>query len=319
MGSGVVIPANGRSSIVAGGAPDRDNATVDRLKRIKVIRFALAVNTRYGEDGGGHLAASLSYYAFLSLFPLILLALAGIGFVLAGDPQTQAEWGERISDAIPGLGPLIAENLESLVSSRRGASIIGIVGLVFSGTRLTNAAGYALSRVYRHSEVQGFMRQRLWSLSATAGLGLVALCGVVLSSIVGSLRGTGGALGIGLSVAATLVSLVLDVVLFAVSYRVLTARWGPRFSKLWPGALLAGAGWTGLKIGGTWLAAHIVANASEVYGTFGSVVGALGLTYLASRLFLYGAEINAVLFADKDGRSQPRDEVTDVDHRQPPP
>lgn len=272
---------------------------MDRLKRIRVIRFALDVNTRYGEDGGGHLAASLTYYAFLSLFPLILLALAGIGFFLAGDPQARAEWGARISDAVPGLGPLIAENLESLVSSRRGASIIGLVGLVLSATGLTNAAGYALSRVYRHPEVQGFVQKRVWSLSATAGLGLVALAGVVVSSFVGGLRGT-GAIGLGLSVGAALLSLLLDVVLFAVCYRVLTAGWGPPFSELWPGALLAGAGWTALKIGGTWFAARTVANASEVYGTFGSVVGALGLIYLAARLFLYGAEMNAVLYADDE-------------------
>jgi membrane protein len=293
---------------------------VDRLKRIKAIRFALDVNTRYGEDGGGHLAASLTYYAFLSLFPLILLAMAAIGFVLAGDPQARAEWGARISDAIPGLGSLVAENLEALVDSRRGASVIGLVGLVVSGTGLTNAAGYALSRVYRHPEVQGFIQKRVWSLTATAGLGLVALAGVVVSSFVGGVRAT-GAVGVGLSVAATLVSLVLDVVLFAVSYRVLTAGWGPPFSKLWPGALLAGAGWTALKIAGTWFAARTVANASEVYGTFGSVVGALGLMYLAARLFMYGAEMNAVLFADKTEAValQPGDEVADVDHRQPPP
>lgn len=272
---------------------------VDRLKRIRVIRFVLDVNTRYGEDGGGHLAASLTYYAFLSLFPLILLALAAIGFLLAGDPRARTDWGERISDAIPGLGPLVAENLDSLVSSRRGASVIGIVGLVVSGTGLTNAAGYALSRVYRHPEVQGFVQKRIWSLSATAGLGAVALAGVVVSSFVGGVHAA-GALGLGVSVAATLASLALDVVLFAVSYRVLTAGWGPPFSELWPGALLAGAGWTALKIGGTWYAATTVANASEVYGTFGSVVGALGLIYLAARLFLYGAEMNALLFPDKE-------------------
>lgn len=271
---------------------------MDRLKRIKIIRFALDVNTRYGEDGGGHLAAALTYYAFLSLFPLILLALAAIGFLLAGDPQAQAEWGGKIADAIPGLGSLIAENIRSLVTSRRGAGIIGIVGLVFSGTGLTNAAGYALSRVYRHPEVQGFIHKRVWSLSATAGLGLVALAGIVVSSFVGSLRGM-GATKIGLVIAATLVSFALDVVLFAVSYRVLTAGWGPPFSKLWPGSLLAGAGWTALKIAGSWYASRAVASASEVYGTFGSVVGALALVYLAARLFLYGAEMNAVLFADK--------------------
>lgn len=271
---------------------------MDRLKRIPIVRFVLALNTRYGEDGGGHLAASLTYYAFLSLFPLILLALAAIGFVLVDDPRAQAEWGQRISDAIPGLGPLISENLQSLVESRRGAGIIGVVGLVVSGTGLTNAAGYALSRVYRHPEVQGFVQRRVWSLASTAGLGLVALAGIAVSSFVGGLQGT-GAIGLGLTVAAALVSFALDAALFAIAYRVLTVGWGPPFSRLWPGALVAGGGWTALKIFGTWYATRTVANASEVYGTFGSIVGALALVYLAARLFLYGAELNVLLFDDQ--------------------
>lgn len=267
---------------------------MERLKQIPIVRFVLAWNDRYGKDGGGHLAASMTYYAFLSLFPLILLALAAIGFFLAGDARAQAEWGRRISDAIPGLGTLISENIGSLVSSRRAAGIVGLVGLVLSGTGLTNAAGYALSRVYRKPEVEGFVKRRVWSLTSTGGLGLVALSGIVVSSFVGGLQGT-GAIGLGLTVVAALVSFALDVGFFLVAYRVLTAGWGPAFSQLWPGALVAGAGWTALKILGTWFATRAVANASEVYGTFGSVVGALALVHLAARLFLYGAELNAFL------------------------
>src|SRR5207247_10512709 len=95
--------------------------------------------------------------------------------------------------------------------------------------------------------------------------------------------------------AALVVAYGLDVVLVLVSYRVLTAGWGPPFSKLWPGALLAAGGWTALKVAGAWYASRTVAHASQVYGTFGAVVGALTLLYLASRLFLYGAELHVVL------------------------
>jgi inner membrane protein YhjD len=268
------------------------------LKRSRLVRTALAVNRRYGEDGGSILAASITYYAFLSLFPLILLALAGIGFVLAGDRSAQAEWSSRLSGSVPGLGPLIADNIDTLVESRGGAGVIGVAGLLWSGTGLTNAAGYALSRVFRRPEKKGFLTKTLWSISSTLGLGLVALAGVVVSGAVGGLRGT-GAVAAGLVAAAFVVSFVLDVCLFAVSYRVLIEGSGVPLRQLWPGALLGGAGWTVLKVAGSWYAARTVANASEVYGTFGSVVGILALLYLAARLFLYGAELNALLMEER--------------------
>lgn len=272
---------------------------MDRLKRIKGIRLALEVNTRYGEDGGGYLAAALTYYGFLSIFPLLLLALAGVGFVLAGDLQAQRQWAERLSESIPGLGPLIGENLRSIVEQRGGAGVIGLVGLVWSGTGLTNAAGYSLSRVFRRPAVQGLVRKRVWSITSTAGLGLLALTGVTISAVVGGLQAQ-GTVGSALAAVALVVALVLDVILFLVSYRVLTAGWSPPFRQLWLGALVAGAGWTVLKTAGAWYATRTVANASEVYGTFGSVVGILAMLYLAARLFLYGAEINAVLLQDPD-------------------
>jgi hypothetical protein len=123
-----------------------------------------------------------------------------------------------------------------------------------------------------------------------------------------------------LGVAAVLVAYALDVALFMVSYRVLTAGWGPPFSKLWPGSLFAAAGWTILKVAGAWYASRTVAHASQVYGTFGTVVGALTVLYLASRLFLYGAELNVVLNGTpkaKGGRKM-TDEKDDA-RREPAP
>lgn len=267
---------------------------MDRLRRIKGIGFALEVNTRYGDDGGNQLAAAMTYFGFLSLFPLILLVLSAAGFLLANDPDAQAEVASRAAGAVPGIGPLIGENIDALVNSRSGAGIAGLVGLVLSGTGLTNSAGYALGRIYRRPLAEGLVGQRLWALGSTGALGLLALAGVAASGIVGG-TGATGALGAGLAVAAFLVSAALDVVLFLFAYRLLAAGSGPAFSLLWPGAVLAGAGWTALKVAGTWYATRTVANASEVYGTFGSVIGILAILYLASRLFLYGAELNALL------------------------
>jgi hypothetical protein len=63
--------------------------------------------------------------------------------------------------------------------------------------------------------------------------------------------------------------------------------------------VVAAVGWTVLKLLGTWYVTRVVGNATAVYGTFGTVVGVLALLYLASRVFLYGAELNAVLLEQR--------------------
>lgn len=278
---------------------------LEELKRLTPVRVARGVHARYGKDGGGQLAAALTYFGFLSIFPLILLALAAVGFVLASNPSAQTQWATRLSESVPGLGPLIGENIDALVAQRAGAGLLGLLGSLWSGTALTNSAGFALSRVFRRPEIHGFVRQKVWSISSTVGLGIVALAGVALSGAVAGISAPGG-FGALMGIAATLVAFALDATLFCASYRVLTTGGGPAVRQLLPGALLAGAGWTALKVAGAWYAARTVAGASEVYGTFGSVVGVLTLLYLASSLFLYGAELNALLMERTDGQTGTR-------------
>ena len=289
----------------------------ERIKANRFVARALEVNTRYGEDGGGYLAAAMTYYGFLALFPLILLGLSVVGFTLAHDAEAQAEWAARLAGSVPGLGPLIGENISAVVENRASTGVIGLVGLLWSGTALTNAGGYALSRVYRRQEVQGLVKQKVWAISSTVGLGAVALVGVGVAGVVGG-NNADSWVGVVVAVAAIGVAYVLDVALFVVSYRVLTAGWGPPFRKLWQGAVFAAAGWTALKVAGAWVAARTVTNASGVYGTFGTVIGALTLLYLASRLFLYGAELNVVLNKEK-GESMAEREGQPETRREPAP
>src|SRR5581483_4833740 len=260
------------------GMGDKFKRVLEAMKRNRFVARALQVNSRYGEDGGGYLSAALTYYGFLSLFPLILVALSVVGFVLAHDAAAQREWATRLAGSIPGLGSLIGDNISAVIGKRAGAGIIGVVGLLWSGTALTNAGGYSLSRVYRRPEVHGLIKQKVWSVSSTAGLGAVALAGVGVAGAVAGVHAKGVA-GVLIAAAGILVAYALDVILFIVAYRVLTAGWGPRFAKLWPGAVFAGAGWTVLKVAGAWYASRTVSHASQVYGTFGTVVGALTLLY----------------------------------------
>lgn len=222
-------------------------------------------------------------------------------FVLSGDPAAQREWSTTLAGSVPGLQAVIGDNLGTLIDARTGAGIIGLVGLFLTGTAATEAAGYAVGQVFRVPLFQSFFQKKRWSIATTAGLGLLALSATAAVGIAAALE-VAGPLGVAVKVLAALVAVVLDFGLFLLAYRVLVQRRGPPFSQLWQGALLAAVGWAGLKLAGAWYAARTIASSSAAFGAFASTAGVLVILNLASRVFLYGAELNAVLI-EKHGEN----------------
>jgi hypothetical protein len=116
---------------------------------------------------------------------------------------------------------------------------------------------------------------------------------LIASTFAGGLGASGGSLGILLRVVGIGLSLLLNFVLFAVAYRVLTAlplRWG----DVAPGAAVASVLWSLLQVFGGYYVTHQIQGASNVYGTFAIVIGLLVWIYLGAQITLYCAEINVV-------------------------
>jgi membrane protein len=280
-----------------------------------IVRTARAVADRYGGDSGGYLSAGIAFYGFLSLFPLLLLALSVVGFVLAGRADLQARVADEIEQAVPGLSGLVGGNIDRMIKARAAVGALGLVSLLWTGTGVAGAARNALRRIYRQPLPAGIWEDKALLVLKTVGLGSLALVATALSAAAGGLR-AGGPAGVALVTLVALVGFGLDFVLFLISYRTLM-RGRPSWSRIWPGALFGAIGWSLLKLLGTWYVTRVVGNASAVYGTFATTVGVLVLLYLAARLFLYGAELNAVLWEQSSGGGdlvQGRD-VTRNDHR----
>ena len=92
---------------------------------------------------------------------------------------------------------------------------------------------------------------------------------------------------------STVLVVALNVGLYWLAFRVLTPAeisWG----DLLPGAVLGGVLWTALQAIGGWLVARQLQHASELYGTFGVVLGLLFFLYLAAQITVYAAEVNVV-------------------------
>src|SRR3979411_1053413 len=112
---------------------------LDRLQqRHPALAFAVAVLKKYSDDQGGHLAAVITYYAFFSLFPLLLVAVTVLGYVLQGNPTLQPDTGNSIVKDIPVVGSQVKDNVKSL----RGSGValgIGIATALWAGLGITQA------------------------------------------------------------------------------------------------------------------------------------------------------------------------------------
>lgn len=276
------------------------------IKEHPAVAIPLRVQQRYKHDAADQLAAAIGFFSFLSLVPLLLLAVAAAGFVLA-DPADQVRVALAITEMLPGFGETVGAGdpdegvsamLTTVVEARGTVGLIGLVTLLITGLRVIASAMAATRVVFRGGVVKGVSgwARKLGSLLV---LGVVALLAVAGSSLAGFEfeflpRPVTVVLGF-------LISFGLDLGLFLVAYRVLSTTTTMRWRQLVPGALLAAAGWSALKIVGATLVATQVASANALYGALGGVIALLLLFYLAGRLYLYGAELSAVLVERREG------------------
>lgn len=291
----------------------------DRLYETPVIGTALRVQDRHKADAGDQFAAAIGFFGFLSLFPLLIIALSVVGFVLAGRPAGDAATvADAITDAIPGFAAVlgadcpegdascstaIAAAIDTIVENRGSIGLIGLVSLLLTGLRVTNAAQTATLKIFGVDllALQGW-RLKTRQLVALVTLGLLALLGAAASSSVGyvmQLDPTGATAFLAPAV-GIVGTFLADFVLFLAAYSLFLAGRGPSWRRLVPGAVLAAVGWAVLKVLGSTYVGGQVADTSELYGTLGGVIGLLLLFYLAGRLFVYGAELSVVRLEEAD-------------------
>jgi membrane protein len=261
-------------------------------RRHRRVGFPLAVLYKFADDQGGYLAALLTYYGFLSLFPLLLLLVTVLGHALAGDPQAQLRVLDSALSQVPVLGRQIRDDVQGLQGST-SALVTGVLGSLYGGIGVAQAGQNAMNTLWavpRHRRPNPFL-SRLRSLVAVLALGTGLVLTTVLSGLVASVDAAGvGAAG---RVLGLLVALVGNAALFLAGFRMLTVERVP-FRALVPGALAAAVGWQVLQAVGGYLVTRTLSRASEVYGVFGVVLGLFVFLYAAALITLVCAEVNVV-------------------------
>jgi membrane protein len=285
-----------------GAAPaDEDDkpSILDRIAdRVPFLRVPVAVQKRYGELQGNNLAASVTLQAFLSLFPLLLVATAAIGFVAGGGTDVAGRVIENL-----GLTGDAAAAVEDAVSaaegSRRAASVVGLVGLLWSGLGLISALQYAYDRVWQ-VEPRG-LKDKAVGLLWLAGAAVLFVGSAAATTVLQWLPGILSPLGI-------LVAFGISLLLWIWSAKVLPNRHATLRMVL-PGAILGAVGLEVLKAVGAFYVQRLVSSSSQLYGSIGIVFAILAWLLLFSRLIIYSATLNVVLHERRHGTQTATTEI----------
>ena len=254
------------------------------------MRSFLPVHERVGAVGGGPLASSIALGGFLSLFPLLLVGVAVLGFVSAGE----TDFPSRVVDQLGLEGKAadqVVEIIDTAEQSRRAASVVGLIGLAWAGLGVAGALENALNATW---QVKGRgITSRLVAVAWLVGAGLLFLGSMALGPLLNELPGP-------VTVPAILAGFVLDALLFVWMFVVLTnvdLSWRVHL----PGAVVGGVGVEVLKIVGSVYVPRLVASSSALYGSLGVVFAILAWLALTARLVVYAAAFNVVRYEKEHG------------------
>jgi membrane protein len=258
-------------------------------RRYPWLGRALRVQERYSELNGNHLASAITLAGFISLFPLLLVAIAVLGFF-------SHQSLDLASDVVDRLGltgeaaTIVTEAIERAEQSRKAASVIGVAGLLWSGLGLVAAIQYGLNTVW---QVKGRgLRDRLSGLGWLAGAALLFLASFAATAAIGFvplLAPLGIVVGLGVGVALWLWTLKV------------LPNGDVGWKALLPGAVVGAVGMELLKVVGSIWVPKAVASSSALYGSLGVVFAVLAWLLFFGRLIVYAAVVNVVVWEDRHG------------------
>jgi uncharacterized BrkB/YihY/UPF0761 family membrane protein len=278
-------------------------------RRHGVLGFPYAVIKKYGDDDGGREAALITYYGFLSIFPLLLLGVAILSRVLVAN----ADLRQQLITAI--VPPVLQSTVEQALTTLPSSTvpfIAGLIGLLFAGTGVVFSAYQTLNNVAAVPRRlrPGFLSRyiRVFVMLATLMLGTLAVGALTVAA-----TALPGSPGIERAV-ATLGSALIIFAVLLLGAKLLLARAAP-FRALWLAAALGAVAVTLLLNLAPPLLARFVSRSGAVYGSFATVAGLFAVFYLVSQALVYSAEIAAVRYARLWPRALDVDRPTAADVR----
>lgn len=271
---------------------------LDRLQqRNHASAFAYAVVKRYGEDRAGYQAALLTYYAFLALFPLLLVLATLTQVIATSHPHLQTTIVNSVTNNFPILGNQLSAHVHSL--HKNGLALLTGLLFVFYGARgVAEVFRIGVNHIWHvpDTEQPGFPQSMLknFSIMLIGGMGFITV------SVAAGLSATGGH-SVDVRLLALLINLLILFGLFSLLFRLsLPRRIG--FRETGVASAAAAAGLVILQIAGGYLLRRELLRLDALYSYFALALGLIFWIYFQAQIIYYATEIAVV----KNRRLWPR-------------
>jgi membrane protein len=261
----------------------------DRLQqRNRLLGFGLAVLQKYSDDQGAYLAATITYYGFFAIFPVLLVLTAALSFLLPQHRDLERSVVDSALARFPVIGP---ELRGGLIHGSALALGVGLAAAIWSGMGVFLAAQNAMNQLWGvpFNRRPDPLRARGRALLLLLLLGGATLATTILAGLTTAAAEFGALKKIG----SLTLSSALNIAVFSGGFRVLTAR-EVSLRQLRGGAVAAGVLYTVLQSLGGYYVGHVLHRATNTYGTLALVIGLLSWIYLATLITLLAAEANVV-------------------------
>jgi inner membrane protein YhjD len=263
---------------------------VDRWQqRSNVAGFVVGVFKKYGDDRGGQLAALVTFSAFLSFFPLMLVVVTITAFVARRYPGLAEQIRASAVAEFPVVGAELTNDQRALPGSGLGLGV-GLAALSWGAFGFTQAIQYAFHEVWHvPHKARPPLASRFKRGFALLGLLALALVASMVLGLLGSLIGGSRLVELlGLAGACVVNTGLLLVVFWLLSPRDVALR------VLVPGAMFAAIGWQLLQTIGVQLVGHQLRRSSDLYGAIGAALGLIWFLLLTAQICLFALEITVV-------------------------
>lgn len=268
------------------------SALLERLDRWQqrhpALRFPFAVFTRFKEHNGPRLAANVSYFAFFSIFPLMLALVTILTLVLDGREELRDDVLESALGSVPVVGADIAASTSAL-SGNVVALVIGLAAAIWAGLKMIDALAFAMNELWDvpPSERPNSLIARLEGIAVLAVFGGGLVGSTVLAGLPAALD-----LGVAGPFVGLLASGAANIGVLLASQKLLVAR-HLAIGEIWPGAVVGGVLILMLQQLGVALVQQL-GGSSDTYGAFAAIIGLLAFFHLVFRVLLMSLEINVV-------------------------
>ena len=267
--------------------------------------------TTYGERRGAEAAAAMAYYAFLSIFPLLIFLVAAASLLLQ-QSEVYNQLRILLADVSPLPSQLFVKTLDEVFRLRTPIGIVALATLLWSGIGFFSALSHHVSQAWPEARMRNFLGMRVMGLKMAGVLLLLLMVSVIVSLaadllprfpvVVPELNALVQSGGWG--VLSNLVPLVASFVLFLALY-----KWVPNTEVSWRaaffGALLASIAWQTVTAGFSWYLSSGMSTYEVVYGSLGGVVATLFWIYLSNVIAVFGAHIAAAVDLTRPPKAAP--------------